>query len=174
MVYWDTVPLWRGRSLRTAHVTQEYPLPIISPVAGDYYDSTVGVIEGINRKTEHIFANTYTGIPHLKEKILPEPTNGTPPLRLMTRVRHTPEGMSTNTPVGLAIALYNEERNVETVSSDELRTAQAADETCQRLLLQTSKATMYELKKEFVRVSPVDGSQQEVVPQSLVSRILYM
>jgi hypothetical protein len=35
---------------------------------------------------------------------------------------------------------------------------------------------MYELNKDglLVRVSPVDGSQQVVVPQNLVSRILYM
>jgi hypothetical protein len=94
----------------------------------------------------------------------------------MTRVRHTPCGNSTTTPVGLAITLNNEERNVDTVSSDELQTAQAADETCQRLLLQTSKTPMYELNKDglLVRVSPVDGSQQVVVPQNLVSRILYM
>jgi hypothetical protein len=97
---------------------------------------------------EHTFANTCTGVPHLKEKVLPEPANGPPPLRLITRVRHTPDGKSTNTPVGLAIALNNEERNVATASSDELRTAQAAGETCQRLSLQTSKTPMYELNKD--------------------------
>jgi hypothetical protein len=94
----------------------------------------------------------------------------------MTRVLNTPDGTSTTTPVGLAIALNTEERNVATVSSDELRTAQAADETCQRLLLQTSKTPMYDLNKDglLVRVSPVDGSQHVVVHQSLVSHILYM
>jgi hypothetical protein len=94
----------------------------------------------------------------------------------MTRVRPTPDGNSTTTPVVLAIALNNDERNVETVSSDKLRTAQAADETCQRLFLQTSKTPMYELNKYglLVRVSPVDGSQRVVVPQNLISLILYM
>jgi hypothetical protein len=94
----------------------------------------------------------------------------------MTRVRHTPYGKSTTNPVGLSIALNTEERNVAPVSSDELRTAQAADETCQRLLLQTSESPMYELNKDGiqVQVSPVDCSKQVVVPQNLVSRILYM
>jgi Integrase zinc binding domain len=94
----------------------------------------------------------------------------------MARVRHTPDVKSTTTPVGLVISLNNEERNVATVSSDELRTAQAADETCQRLLLQTSKTPMYELNKDglLVRVFLVDGSQQVVVPENLVSSILYM
>jgi hypothetical protein len=94
----------------------------------------------------------------------------------MTRLCHTPVVKSTTTPVGLAIALNTEKQNVATVSSDELRTAQAADETFQMLLLQTSKSPMYELNKDglLVRVSPVDGSQHVVVPQSLVSRILYM
>jgi hypothetical protein len=78
---------------------------------------------------EHTFATNCTGTPHLKEFVLPEPANGTQPPRLMTRVRHTPDGKSTTTPVGLAIALNNEEWNVETILSDELRTAQAADET---------------------------------------------
>jgi hypothetical protein len=91
-------------------------------------------------------------IPHLKEKVVPEPANGTPPLRLMTRVLHTTDGKSTTTPVVLAIALNTEERNVATVSSDELRTAQAADETCQSLLLQTSKTPMYELNKDGILV----------------------
>jgi hypothetical protein len=53
------------------------PCIIISPVAGDGSDLTLGVIEGINRTTEHTFANTCTGIPRLKEKVLPKPTNGT-------------------------------------------------------------------------------------------------
>jgi hypothetical protein len=55
------------------------PCAIISPVAGDGSDSTVGVIEGINRPTEQIFANTCTGIPHLKEKVLPDPPTGSRP-----------------------------------------------------------------------------------------------
>jgi hypothetical protein len=94
----------------------------------------------------------------------------------MTRVRHTPDGKSTTTPVVLAIALNTEERNVATVSSDELRTAKAADKTFQMLLLQKSKTLMYELNKDgiLVRFSSFDGSQQVVVPQNLVSRILYM
>jgi hypothetical protein len=92
------------------------PCAIISPVAWDGSDLTLGVIECINRTTEHTFSNTCTAIPHLKEKVLLEPANGTPPLRLATRVIHTPDGKSTNTPVGLAIALNNEDRNVKTVS----------------------------------------------------------
>jgi hypothetical protein len=142
MVYCDNGPLWRGRSLRTTHVTQEWPLRYHITCRRARPDLTEGVIEGTNRKTEHTFANTCTGIPHLKEKVLPEPANGTPPLHFMTRVRHTPDGKSTTTPVGLAIALNNEERKVATGSSDDLRTAQAAYETCQRLLLQTSKTPM--------------------------------
>jgi hypothetical protein len=76
--------------------------------------------------------------------------------------------MSTTTSVVLAVALNNEERNMATVSSDELRTAQVADETCQRLLLQASKTPIYEPKKDglIVGVYPVDGSQQVVVPQT--------
>jgi hypothetical protein len=53
------------------------PCTIISPVAGDGADLTVGVIEVINRTAEHTFANTCTGIKRLKEMALPEPANGT-------------------------------------------------------------------------------------------------
>jgi hypothetical protein len=74
------------------------------------------------------------------------------------------------------VALNKEERNVATGSSDEFLTAQATDDTCQRILLQTFKTHMYELNKDglLVRVSPVDGSQQAVEPQNQVPRILYM
>jgi Integrase zinc binding domain len=62
---------------------------------------------------------------------------------------------------------------VTTISSDELRTAQATDITCQQLLTRTS---LYDLNDDgpLVRVSPIDGSQQVVIPKDLVSRIIYM
>ena len=87
--------------------------------------------------------------------------------------------------MGLAVALTTDnrnviptgkEQNVTTISSDELRTAQAADITCQKLLNQTSRTSLYDLNDDgiLVRVSPSDGSQQVVIPEDLVSMILYM
>jgi hypothetical protein len=108
-----------------------------------------------------------------------------PPRRLLTRARYSPDGLPRSSHVALAVALTTKdwkviptgkEQNVTTVSSDELRTAQAADDTCQRLLTQLPKTSLYDLndKSLLVRVSPRDGSQQVVVPKDLVSMILYM
>jgi Integrase zinc binding domain len=50
------------------------------------------------------------------------------------------------------------------------------DPICKKLLLSADKSLFYDLNEVgiLVRKSPFDGSQQIVVPQSLVSRILYL
>jgi hypothetical protein len=63
-----------------------------------------------------------------------------------------------------------------TVSKEELRKEQAVDPVCKKLLLSAYKSLLYDLNEVgiLVRKSPFNGSQQIVVPQSLVSRILYL
>jgi Integrase zinc binding domain len=67
------------------------------------------------------------------------------------------------------------EADVATISTEELRQEQALDPICNKLLLSTDKSLSYDLNEVgiLVRKSPFDGSQQIVLPQSLVSRILY-
>jgi hypothetical protein len=68
------------------------------------------------------------------------------------------------------------EVDVATVSTEELRKEQAVDPVCKNLLLSADKSLSYDLNEGgiLVRKSPFDGSQQIVVPQSMVSRILYL
>ena len=159
----------------------EGPCAIIYPVAGDGSDLTVGVIEGNSARK---FTNSLPGTPETGNTPRILPVAGQT-LRLLTRARYSPERLHRSSHVGLAVALTTnnrnviptgKEQNVTTISSDELRTAQAADITCQKLLTQTSKTSLYDLNDDgiLVRVSPSDGSQQVVVPQTLVSRVLYM
>jgi Integrase zinc binding domain len=53
---------------------------------------------------------------------------------------------------------------------------QAVDPVCNKLLLSAYKSLLYDLNELGIleHKSPFDGSQQIVVPQSLVSRILYL
>jgi hypothetical protein len=113
------------------------PCAIIYLVAGDGSDLTVGVIGGNSVRK---FTPSLLGIhePGLMSRSLPVTGQ---PLRLLTRARYSPDGLSRSSHVGLAVSLITEDRNViptgkeqnvTTVSSDELRTAQAADDTCQR------------------------------------------
>ena len=159
----------------------EGPCAIIYPVAGDGSDLTVGVIEGNSARK---FTNSLPGTPETGNTPRILPVAGQT-LRLLTRARYSPERLHRSSHVGLAVALTTnnrnviptgKEQNVATISSDELRTAQAADITCQKLLTQTSTTSLYDLNDDgiLVRVSPSDGSQQVVVPQTLVSRVLYM
>jgi hypothetical protein len=157
------------------------PCAVIYPVAEDGSDLTVGVIGGNSARK---FTPSLLGIPDPGFKSRSLPVTG-PPRRLLSRARHYSDGLPRSFPVGLAVVLTTEYRNViptgkkknvTTVSSDELRTAQAADDTCQRLLVQTSKTSVYYLNDDglLVRVSPRDGSREVVIPKDLVSRILYM
>jgi Integrase zinc binding domain len=68
------------------------------------------------------------------------------------------------------------EGDVATVSIEELRKEQAVDPVYKKLLLSADKSLFYDLNEVGIleRKSPFDGSQQIVVPQSLVSRILYL
>jgi Integrase zinc binding domain len=68
------------------------------------------------------------------------------------------------------------ELDVATVSTEELRKGQAVDPVCKKLLLSADKSFSYDLNEVgiLVRKSPFDGSRQIVVPQSLVSLILYL
>jgi Integrase zinc binding domain len=68
------------------------------------------------------------------------------------------------------------EVDVATISTEELRKEQAVDPVCKKLFLSADKSLLYDLNEVgiLVRKSPFDGSQQIVVPQSLVSRILYL
>jgi Integrase zinc binding domain len=68
------------------------------------------------------------------------------------------------------------EVDVATVSAEKLRKEQAVDPVCKKLLLSADKSLLYDLNEVgiLVRKSPFDGSQQIVVPQSLVSQILYL
>jgi hypothetical protein len=58
----------------------------------------------------------------------------------------------------------------------EMRREQTLDSTFKRLMLLTEKSGMYDLNEVgvLVRKSPYDSTGQFVVPQSLVSRILYL
>jgi Integrase zinc binding domain len=62
------------------------------------------------------------------------------------------------------------------VSTEELRTEQAVDPVYKKLVVSADKSLLFDLNEVgiLVRKSPFDGSQQIVVPQSLVSRILYL
>jgi hypothetical protein len=157
------------------------PCSIIYPVAGDGSDLTVGVIGGNSARK---FTPSLLGIPEpgLTSRRLPVTC---PPRRLLTRARYSPDGLPRSSCVGLAVALTTEDRNViptgkeqnvTTVSSDELRSAQAADDTCKRLLTQTSKSSVYDLNDDGLleRASPRDWSQQVVIPKDLDSKILCM
>jgi hypothetical protein len=68
------------------------------------------------------------------------------------------------------------EMDVTTIATVELRTDQALDPICKKLLLSADKSLLYDLNEVgiLVRKSLFDGSQQIVVPQSLVSRILFI
>ena len=163
----------------------EGPCAIIYPVAGDGSDLTVGVIKGKSaRKFTRKSTDSLPGTPETGNTLRNPPVSGRT-TRLLTRARYSPEGLHRSSHVGLAVALTTDnrnviptgkEQNVTTISSDELRTAQAADITCQKLLTQTSTTSLYDLNDDgiLVRVSPSDGSQQVVIPKDLVSRILYM
>jgi Integrase zinc binding domain len=87
--------------------------------------------------------------------------------------------------VGLASLLepYLEDRiptgaevDAATITTEELRKEQAVDHICNKLLLSAEKYLLYDLNEVgiLVRKSPFDGSQQIMVPQSLVSRVLYL
>jgi hypothetical protein len=139
---------------------REGPCAIIYPLAED------GSVlrEGVIRVPERQFARP-TRTLLTRDKIYPKSTNKT--------ARH-----------GLAILLEEDrtviptgnERDVAALSTDELRTAQAEDETCQRLLTQATKSVIYDLDQDglLVRISPSDGSRQIVIPQELISRVLYL
>jgi hypothetical protein len=141
----------------------------------------VGVLGG---KSARKFTPSLLGIPEPGFTSRSIPVSG-PPRRLLTRARYSPDGLPRSSHVGLAVALTTDDRNViptvkeenvTTVSSDELRTAQAADDTCQRLLTHTSNTSLYDLNDEgrLVRVSPHDRSRQVVIPKDFVSKILHM
>jgi hypothetical protein len=68
------------------------------------------------------------------------------------------------------------EVDVATISTEELRKEQEVDPICKKLLLSADKSLWYDLNEAgiLIRKSPFDGSQQIVVPQSMVSRILYL
>jgi Integrase zinc binding domain len=61
------------------------------------------------------------------------------------------------------------------VSLDELRPAQADDESCQRWTAAASAGSLFDLDDRgiLIRISPVDGVHQVVVLKSLVARVLY-
>jgi Integrase zinc binding domain len=112
-----------------------------------------------------------------------EPKRDPPRLRLLTRGPHPTRERDTH--VGLASLLEpnsddriptGAEIDVATFSTEELPTEQAVDPVCKKLLLSADKSLLYELNDVgiLVRKSPFDGSEQIVVPQSLVSRILYL
>jgi hypothetical protein len=157
-------------------VRSDGPCAIIYAVAEDGSDLTVGVFGGKSARkfTPSLPQTGYTS---------PRIPVTRPPLRLLTRAKYSPDGLPQSSHVGLAVMLTTEDRNViqtgkeqivTMVSSDELRNAQAADDTCQRLLTQTSITSLYDLSDNglLVRVSPRDGSQQVLIPKTLVSRIL--
>jgi hypothetical protein len=107
------------------------PCAIIYPVAGDGSDLTVGVIR---RKKARKFTTSPPIVPENTSPRLPVTRQ---PLRLLIRARYSPEGLPQSPHVGLAVSLTaadrdvvptSNEQNVTTVSSEELRTAQAADD----------------------------------------------
>jgi transposase InsO family protein len=67
------------------------------------------------------------------------------------------------------------EVNEGAVTIEEFRIAQAGDESCSRLLSLNSPSSNYDLDRRglLVRVAPSDGTQQVVVPRTLVRRILH-
>lgn len=117
---------------------------------------------------------------------VPRPTNlsvermtARRPIRLLTRTPLPRLGPSPL--VGLALLSTSactiptgRETNVAAVSTEELRKEQATDPTCQRLLAMTGG--LYDVDDDglLIRIAPIDGSHQVVVPDSLTSRILYL
>jgi transposase InsO family protein len=102
-------------------------------------------------------------------------------LRILTRGPAPKPGIPF--PVGLALATEDtskvptgQERDVATISRDEIRAAQSSDPTCQQILAQATRTGLYDLNEEgvLVRIAPSDGSRQVVVPRSLVVRLLFL
>jgi hypothetical protein len=144
------------------------PHAIILPVAGDGSDLRRG-------DTDNSIANS----PENRS----DPECDPPRFRLLTRVPRPTRERDTH--VGLASLLEpnsddriptGAEVDVATVSTEELLTEQAVDPVCKKLLLSADKSLLHDLNEAgiLVRKSPFDGSQQIVVPQSLISRILYL
>jgi hypothetical protein len=103
------------------------------------------------------------------------------PIRLLTLA--TLPNLGPSLQVGLALlstpASYTHtgrETNLAAVSKDELRREQATDPTFQRLLAMVGGALLYDVNKDglLIRIAPIDGSLQVIVPDSLTSRILYL
>jgi Reverse transcriptase (RNA-dependent DNA polymerase)/Integrase zinc binding domain len=101
------------------------------------------------------------------------------PIRLLTRTPLPSLGPSPL--VGLAILSTSacsiptgRETNVAAVSTEELRREKAPDPTCQRLLAMTGGSRLYDLNDDglLIRIAPIGGSHQVVVPDSLTSLIL--
>jgi hypothetical protein len=116
------------------------PCAIVYPVAGDGSYLTVGVIRS---KAVRKFTTSPPVIPETTSPRLPVTRQ---PLRLLTSARYSPEWLPQSPHVGLAVALTaadrdviptGNEQDVTTIYSEDLRTAQAADDTFQRLLIQT-------------------------------------
>jgi hypothetical protein len=110
-----------------------------------------------------------------------DPKCDPPKFRLLTRGPSPTRDLDTH--VGLASLLESNsddrittgtEVDVAIISPEELRKEQVVNPICKKLLLSAEKSLWYDLNEAgiLIRKSPFDGSQQIVVPQSLVSRIL--
>jgi Integrase zinc binding domain len=144
------------------------PQAIIIPVAGDGSDLRRGDMD-----------NSISNYPDNRS----DPKCNPPRFRLLTRVPRPTRERDTH--VGLASLLEpnsddriptGAEVDVATVSTEELRKEQAVDPVCKNLLLSADKSLLYDLNEGgiLVRKSPFDWSLRIVVPQSLVSRILFL
>jgi hypothetical protein len=110
----------------------------------------------------------------------------TPVTRIIPRRGQYSKNSTSPTRVGLATLLETVERKVipsgnerdlASISKAELRTSQAKDDTCSRLLThQQSRGSLNDLEQEvlLVIVSAADGSRQVALPQALISRVLYL
>jgi transposase InsO family protein len=78
-------------------------------------------------------------------------------------------------PIALQPPPLTGDRPANQVSLDELRRAQADDEDCQRWTAAASAGKLFDLDDRgiLVRIAPVDGVHQVVVPKSLVARVLH-
>jgi hypothetical protein len=144
------------------------PHAIILPVAGDGSDLRRG-------DTDNSIANS----PENRS----DPECDPPRFRLLTRVPRPTRERDTHVGLDSLLEPNSDDRiptgakvDVATVSTEELLTEQAVDPVCKKLLLSADKSLLHDLNEAgiLVRKSPLDGSQQIVVPQSLISRILYL